>query len=129
MKRQFFIAAGVCLLIVIASFAFSQQWPQQARVTVGFEFVVGNTVLPAGTYWISTATEANNLLRFVNSETGASAMASNIDIYNKPHTVNENSNLVFVMDQSGRHVLHQVWIGGDSHGHNLLHEKGLPEPR
>lgn len=126
MKNHILIAIGVYLLI--AGLAFSQQWTQQARVTVGFEFVVGDTVLPAGTYSISTATEANNLLMFVNSETGASAMASNIDIYNKPHTFNENSNLVFVMDQSGRHVLHQVWITGDSHGHNLLHEKELPEP-
>ncbi len=129
MKRQLFIGAGVCLLILIASFALSQQWTQQAKVSVGFEFVVGDTVLPAGTYWVSTATEANNLLRLVNTETGASALASNIDIHNKPHSLNQNSNLVFVIDQSGRHVLHQVWITGDSHGHNLLHEKGLPEPR
>jgi hypothetical protein len=128
-KRQYWIAAGVFLLILVAVFAFSQQWVQQATVKATHEFVVGSTVLPAGTYSVKTATESNNLIMLVNNETGASASAMNIDIYNKPNTYNENSRLVFVVDKSGRQVLHQIWIFGDNHGHDLVHQKDIPEPR
>jgi hypothetical protein len=64
---------------------------------------------------------------FTNTRTGASAVATNIDVSMKGMN-NENSNLVFVLDASGRHVLHQVWIMGQSHGHDLLLGKGIPEP-
>lgn len=128
MKKQLFIATGVCLLILIAAFAFSQQWTQQAIVNVPNEFVVGTTVLPAGTYSVKTSSGTNNVI-LTNRETGASAVAMYVDIYNKPDMNNEESNLVFVRDENGRQVLHQVWIVGDSHGHDLLHEKGLPEPQ
>lgn len=85
MKRQFFIAGGVFLLIAIAIFAFSQQWVQRATVNVPHEFVVGTTVLPAGTYLVKTTMEGNNLVLIVNKETGASASAINLDIRNKPY--------------------------------------------
>ena len=129
MKRQIFIGAGVLFLILVAVFAFSQEWLQVATVNVPHDFAVGTTVLPAGTYLVKTATGSNNLILLVNKETGASASAINLDIHNKPNTYNQHSRLVFVPDQSGRQVLHQVWIIGDAHGHNLVHKKGLPEPR
>lgn len=129
MKRQIFIGAGILLLTLVAVFAFGQQWTQVASFNVPHEFAVGTTVLPAGTYLVRTATESNNLIMLVNADTGASASATNIDIYNKPKTYNENSRLVFVPDQSGRQVLHQVWIMHEAHGHDLAHKKGLPEPR
>jgi len=127
-NRRYWIAAGVFLLILIAVFAFSQQLTQHARVSVPFEFVVGTTVLPAGTYSVSMPVAGTSQIVLTNTETGASAVASNIDISAKG-MYNENSNLVFVLDSSGRHVLHQIWINGQSHGHDLLHEKSLPEPR
>lgn len=51
MKRLLMVA-GVCLLI--GGLAFGQGWTPQARVSVPFEFVVGETVLPAGIYTVST---------------------------------------------------------------------------
>ncbi len=128
MKKAILMVAGTCLLI--AGVASGQQWTQQARVSVPFEFVVGTTVLPAGSYTVSTPTgESSSLLMFRNAETGAAAFASNIDISVKPHEYNQTSSLVFVLEPGGRHVLHQVWITGDSHGHDLMHEKGVPQPR
>lgn len=129
MKKHLFIAAGVCLLILIAIFAFSQQWTQQVKVTVPFEFVVGNTVLPAGDYWVSTSLRSSSVLMLTNTRTKAQAITSNINIGVNAGGYNESSSLVFVLDAGGRHVLHQIWIAGQSHGHNIVHEKGLPEPR
>ncbi len=127
MNRQLLIAVAVCLLILIAAFALGQQWTQQAIVTVSNEFVVGTTVLPAGTYSVRTPTASHNIVMLTNTETGASALATDVDIYNKAGN-NEKTNFVFVRDKDGRQVLHQIWITGDTHGHDLIHEKGLPEP-
>jgi hypothetical protein len=127
-NRRYWIAAGVFLFILIAVFAFSQQWTEKAKVSVPFEFVVGNTFLPAGNYLVSTPDGNNRLLRFKNTDSGAEVYATNIDVSAKS-MYNENSNLVFLLDSSGRHVLHQIWINDQSHGHDLLHEKGLPETR
>lgn len=129
MKRQIFIGAGVLFLILVAVFAFSQEWLQVATVNVPHEFAVGTTVLPAGTYLVKTAGNGSHVIMLVNKKTGASAWATHIDISNKPNTYNQNSRLVFVPDRSGRQVLHQVWITDDAHGHDVVHEKGLPEPR
>lgn len=125
--KKLLMVAGVCL--VLARFAFGQ-WTQQARVNVPFDFIVGSTVLPAGTYTLSTRPgESGAVLKFANTDTGVAAFAGNIDISVKPHTYNQTSSLVFVLDAQGRHVLHQVWIMGDSHGHDLKHEKGIAEPK
>lgn len=126
MTKRVLILAGFCLLI--AGFAFGQHWTQKAKVSVPFEFVVGNTVLPAGSYMVSTPDGNNSLLRFTNTESGAEVFATNIDVSAKG-MYNKNSNLIFVLDSNGRHVLHQIWVSDESHGHDLIHEKGLPEPR
>jgi hypothetical protein len=46
-----------------------------------------------------------------------------------PETSNLVLVLVLVLDAQGRHVLHHVWITGPGHGHDLTHEKGIPEPK
>ena len=125
--KKLLMLAGVCLLI--GGLAFGQNWTPQARVEVPFEFVVGATVLPAGTYVVSTPAGGTSLIMFTNTESGQTSSASNIDISVKPHSFNPTSSLVFVLDAQGRHVLHQVWITGQSHEHDLTHEKGIPEPK
>ena len=120
------LAAAVCLLI--AGFAFGQRWTEKAKVSVPFEFVVGSTVLPAGNYLVSTPDGSNSLLRFTNTDTGVEVFATNIDVSAKG-MYNKNSNLIFVVDSNGRHVLHQLWVHAESHGHDLVHQKGLAEPQ
>lgn len=128
MKSRLLLAlTGACLLLAGAAFA---QWQPRATVYVPFEFVVGNTVLPAGSYTVMAQSgKITSQLMFRNKHTGAAAIAQNIDIGMPANTYVENSNLVFVLDASGRHVLHEVWMAGDGHGHNLVHEAGIPEPK
>lgn len=125
--KKLLLVAGVCFLI--GGLAFGQNWTPQARVEVPFEFVVGATVLPAGTYVVSTPAGSTSLIMFTNTESGQASFASNIDISVKPASFNPTSNLVFVLDAQGRHVLHQVWVLGQEHGHDLMHEKGIAEPK
>ncbi len=125
--KKLLMVAGVCLLI--GGLAFGQSWTPQARVAVPFEFVIGETALPAGTYVVSTPAGSTTLIMFTNTESGKATVASNIDISVKPHAFNPTSSLVFVLDAQGRHVLHQVWVMGQGHGHDLGHEQGIAEPK
>jgi hypothetical protein len=116
--------------LLAAGLAFGQYWTQQAIVEVPFEFVAGNTLLPAGIYTVSTPAGGNNgSLMFGNKNSAASVLATNIDVSAKSAGYNPTSSLVFVVDTSGRRVLHQAWIMGQGHGHDLIHEKGIPEPK
>jgi len=125
--KKLLLVAGVCFLI--GGLAFGQNWTPQARVEVPFEFVVGETALPAGTYVVSTRPGSTSVIMFTNTENGKASFASNIDVSAKTHHFNPTSNLVFVVDAQGRHVLHQVWVLGQEHGHDLMHEKGIAEPK
>lgn len=126
MKKRAVIVAAVCLLI--AGFALGQRWTEKAKVSVPFEFMVGNTLLPAGNYLVSTPDGSNSLLRFTNTDTGVEVFATNIDVSAKG-MYNKNSNLVFVLDSNGRQVLHQLWVHDEGHGHDLVHQKDLLEPQ
>lgn len=121
------LSVVACLLMT--GLAFGQRWTQQVKISVPYEFVVGNTVLEAGTYWVRLASETSSVLMLTNTQTGASLLASNTNIsggiYN---TNNEQTRLVFAMDASGRQVLHQIWIAGQSHGHDLMTQASLSEP-
>ncbi len=122
------LLAGLCL--ILATLAFGQQWQSVAKSYIGFDFMVGDTALPAGTYYVSTQVgHDTSRLMLRNVETGAGVFANTSDLgLSRPNTV-ENSTLVFVQDADGRYILHQVWLAGDSHGHDLLHEAGFAEPR
>ncbi len=122
------LVAGLCLFL--ATLAFGQQWQPVANSYIGFDFMVGDTALPAGTYSVSTQVgHDTSRLMLRNVETGAGAFAHTSELgLSRPNTV-ENSTLVFVQDSNGRYVLHQVWLAGDSHGHDLLHEERLAESR
>ncbi len=122
-----FLVAGLCLLLT--NLAFGQQWQSAASSYVGFEFIVGDTVLPAGTYSVSTQVGHDvSRLMIRNIETGKGVFANTSDLSLSRPSLIENSNFVFVRDGDGRYFLHQVWLSGDTHGHDLLHKAGLAEP-
>ncbi len=129
MKKAILFVAAVCVLL--SGLAFAQKWTQKAKVSVPFDFVVGTTSLPAGDYFVSTPEGmSGSVLHFTNIETGAGAFASNIDVsVKKADRSNPTSNLIFVLDSQDRHVLHQIWLFDDDHGHDLIHPKGVPEPQ
>lgn len=128
MKNLLWHVLVVCLML--AGVAFAQSWRQQAKVDVPFDFILGDAVLPAGTYSVSTqAGIGTKLLMFTNTQTGAVSMVQNIDISPKSTMRSGNSNLVFVLDAQGNHVLHQLWLPDDEHGHDLSHKTGIPEPQ
>ena len=128
MKKPLWQILAICLML--AGAAFAQSWRQQAKIDVPFDFILGDAVLPAGTYSVSTqAGIGTKLLMFTNTQTGAVSMVQNIDISPKSKMRSGNSNLVFVLDAQGHYVLHQLWLPDDEHGHDLAHKTNVPEPQ
>ncbi len=120
------VAAIVCLAIVSvpvlgqqATSLMQTQW----KTSVPFEFWIGDTLMPAGEYTI-LSDPTKNLVIFRNESTGHILLryARNIDV-EKPTAKTE---LKFGMTGE-RHVLHQLWMQGDMHGHDILHGYEVPE--
>ncbi len=124
--RILILGALVCLLLVVVpamgqatTAAVQTQW----RTTVPYEFWVGNTALPAGDYTI-LSDPFTGLLVFRNESTGRLLLryTRNIDV----KAPVEKSELKFMVS-GGKQVLHQLWMQGDMHGHDVLHGQEVPE--
>ncbi len=108
----------LCLVFCITP-AFAQ-WETHATVTVPFQFVVGNTIFPAGEYAVLTRS-ADNGINLWNADTGVSAFVLHRNIMlNPPGSTISETTLVFRRD-GDRHVLHQIKLVEDNHVHDLVH--------
>ena len=110
---------GVMLLLLCIQSAYGQSWKTVARIDVPFEFVVGSTVLPAGTYAVRLDVQAQTLSLF-NQDEGRSATSLVHDISPSSSAAAEFPTLIFDFD-GHRHVLHQVTVSGDDRIHDLIH--------
>lgn len=126
-SRTLTLAILACLLLLAVPAAGQATPPgmqTQWRTSVPFEFYVGDTLLPAGDYTV-LSDPANGLLVIRNEATGHIVLrfTKNIDLA-EPVAKTE---WTFVTT-GGKHVLHQLWMAGDLHGHDVLHGQEVPEP-
>jgi hypothetical protein len=90
MKRISSIAMMAAALVLTAGSALAQN--NRAKAEIPFSFAVGNHVMPAGTYDVSTLNSSNLTISFDNWSAKAHAMVlGNPDQYNPSHA----SELVF----------------------------------
>jgi hypothetical protein len=94
-----------------------------SAVNVPFEFVVNDTVLPAGTYAVQSDPQ-NNLLVFVHATTQQRAMVFTSSYELKG--IADKSALTFRKD-GNTYVLHQVQRVGDNHTHDVVHGRDVIE--
>ena len=116
---------GILFALVCVPPALGQQWAPVATVDVPFDFMVGNTELPAGAYTVLLDAQTHGV-RLYNAEAKVSAVAASHDIYLIPSVVATSSKLVFAFNGQ-RRVLHQVMIQGDNHMHDLIHGAEVAE--
>ncbi len=120
------MVAGILFLLVFIAPAFGQFWRPVAEVKVPFEFTIGNTALPEGTYLVQTDPQTH-LILLLNKERNISAVSLAHDILPKPSAIAGSSKLIFVY-VGQRYVLHQVVVSGDNHMHDLIHAAEIAEP-
>lgn len=110
--------AGIVFVLFCTQLAFGQFWQTMAKTEVPFEFVMGGTVLPAGTYDVRLDPQTQTVSLY-NLDNSLSAIAPVHNIYLSSDYAH-STKLVFAFDGQ-RHVLHQFELGGDNHIHDVIH--------
>jgi len=85
-------------------------YAQGSKVTVPFQFIVGETVLPAGSYLVSTVVERSDVLaiRSVDGKAMATALM-------QPSTTSEKRHIVLSFQRyGGRYFLAEVNMPGSN---------------
>lgn len=103
MRKQLLVAVAVVVLTLVGSSAAYAQ-PSLTRVSVPFQFIVGDTVLPAGAYTVSNIGEPGMLV--VRSEDGKSVASVLVNLGDRPSS-GTNAALSFTKI-SGQHFLSRV---------------------
>lgn len=123
MKARILILLVVLSLLLLITPAVSQVIEANWTANVPFDFVVGDTQMPAGEYIVKSNPHTMRLT-VINKETQKKASVLTRDIENlKP---NEKTVLIFQRDRD-RHVLHQVWGEYEGHGHDVAHGSDVIE--
>ncbi len=81
MRKHLLVAAVVVVLTLVGSAAFAQS--PVTRVSVPFQFIVGETMLPAGSYVVTNVLEGSSTLS-VRSEDGKAGAMVIVDLADKP---------------------------------------------
>jgi len=109
--RSAFLGLGLLLAVSAA-----QAQETRVKASIPFDFVVGNQILPAGEYMVSSLGSTNEAL-VIRSDDSKTAILSltNSCSSSKP---SDTSKLVFHR-LAGRYFLSQVWAEGNSGGRQL----------
>jgi hypothetical protein len=123
MKKRLFVMATLFVLSIIVAAQVAQA-EQPMLVNIPFEFVAGNTTLPAGEYRVQTLDRNSTILLIHCSGRGASAMV----VTNAAQAKEMNSESKLVFNRYGRrYFLSQVWTAGSIRGRQLLKSPGEKE--
>ena len=127
MQTRVLILGIIACLLLVAVPASAQATPPgmqtQWRTSVPFEFWVGEARLPAGDYTV-LSDPATGLLVIRNDTTGHLVLRYTQNIQVKEPASKTEWTFLTVGD---KHVLHQLWMMGDPHGHDVLHGQDVPE--
>ncbi len=116
----------LCVLVLFAVPAQAQQWGSEKtfRVTVPFNFYVGDKMLPAGDYLLKHNQSDNGFTIVGMDGEGIPGVQVNHLELKDPAAKTE---LIFVRT-GDKYVLHQMKIAGMKEVHDVRHDQTLPEP-
>ena len=116
MKTRALVMAGMIAMAVVASTRVAQA-QEAMRVNIPFDFVAGNTNLPAGEYLVETLGATHTLLLIDRTDPSASAFINT----NAAGSAEPQSESKMIFNRYGdRYFLSQVWTAGYSTGRQLL---------
>jgi hypothetical protein len=116
MKTRALFIAGVMALVMFATTRVAEA-QQSMAVNIPFDFVAGNTQLPAGEYTVKVSAPTHSLILVSRKDSTTSAfIITNAAVSSMPQA---ESKLVFNR-YGDRYFLSQVWSEGNSQGRQLL---------
>jgi len=115
MKKRVLLLASALFLFAAAS-ARQAQAQQSLVVDIPFEFVAGHATLPAGEYYVQSASSGSDITLIRRGDSRASAMVLSM----ATETLNPQSKSKLIFNQYGnRYFLSQFWIEGSRRGRAL----------
>jgi hypothetical protein len=116
MKTRALVMAGMMALTAMATTRVTRA-QETMRVNIPFDFVAGNTSLPAGEYWVETSGPTHTLLLIDRKDAISSAFINT----NAAVSAGPQSESKLVFNRYGdRYFLSQVWTAGYSTGRQLM---------
>ena len=116
MKTRALVMAGMMALTAMATTRVAQA-QQEVAVNIPFDFVAGNTQLPAGEYTVKVSVPTHALILISRKDATMSAFINtNAAVSSAPQT---ESKLIFNR-YGDRYFLSQVWQQGYTQGRQLL---------
>ncbi len=116
MKTRALVMAGMMALTAMATTRVAQA-QQDVAVNIPFDFVAGNTQLPAGEYTVKVSAPTHSLILISRKDATMSAFINtNPAVSSAPQT---ESKLIFNR-YGDRYFLSQVWQEGNAQGRQLL---------
>ena len=120
------IIKGMTMLLLVMAVAFAtavvsanaQSRHQVAKIP--FEFIVGDSSLPAGQYDVTSMTSNDAVLRITNSEQSQTAIRLTQTI---SHTKPADKGKLVFRRYADRYFLAEVWAAGDTSGRQLSKSK------
>ena len=125
MMKTLLLLPVLCALFV-GSAATQTVFMEATTVDVPFDFVVNHTTLPAGKYVVSVNTDGRRLIIQNKTEPRYGIFLVNNNISVAESQIQNQSKMVFAIND-GKHVLHQVYLAGDNHIHDILHRNDVIE--
>lgn len=115
----------VCLVLSAAAIA-QVQFNRKMTISVPFDFVVSDLVMPKGNYAVSMDTDGRRMLIQNTDEPQYSTFVLNTDVGLPPFTTHAISKMIFARN-NGQHVLHRIAVQGDNHTHDIVHGSDVIE--
>ena len=116
MKRQAFSLVSLLSLLLVAGSAIAQT--VHVRADIPFSFAVGSTAFPAGTYDVRTIDYQNGRTLLLQAQDGKEGM---IVVSNAAVNLNPADKTKLIFNRYGdRYFLSQIWVAGETSGHQLL---------
>jgi hypothetical protein len=123
MKVGLLIFLVVVSVLLVVTPAVSQLVESTWTADIPFEFIVGNSHMPAGQYVVKSNPHTMRLT-ITNKETQEKTFLFTRNI--EKLAPNEKTVLTFNRD-GDRHVLHQIWGETETHGHDIVHGQDVIE--
>jgi|SRR5215470_2548410 len=115
MKKQNWVLLLAVWVLAAGSVYAQFSLANHIEANVPFDFMVGDTLFPAGQYTVGPIAEQTTLVIKSVKDTRSKFMISQAAVANKPQ---ETSKLVF-HKYGDRYILSQIWVQGESRGREL----------
>ena len=119
MAKQMIKTFSMLMLLAVVSLAATVVSAQSARrivATVPFNFIVGDTEMPAGTYGVTPAPTGSGILRITGAENSKTVLRLSSSL----HRNNAGRGKLVFHRYQDQYFLSEIWVAGETDGRQLF---------